>query len=194
MNKKTKQIFIDVANDWKEQVRDMDDDELNEDRSEWIKVYGRDDDIEFTNLTGTDLVNSYDTDIHTLAIEVEQLSRTDKIIYDKKTMKVDENIIGDIDASKVGTAFAFFCLSKLDTDTLQDRLYDFRDMFREVILHKAKTDLPMSNTDDEITNQHKDIETTKEIDKVTARGVLDIEMMIDKLHLNKKDWVKHLWL
>ena len=194
MNKKTKQIFIDVANDWKEQVRDMDDDELNEDRSEWIKVYGRDDDIEFTNLTGTDLVNSYDTDIHTLAIEVEQLSRTDKIIYDKKTMKVDENIIGDIDASKVGTAFAFFCLSKLDTDTLQDRLYDFRDMFREVILHKAKTDLPMSNTDDEITNQHKDIETTKEIDKVTARGVLDIEMMIDKLHLNKKDWVKHLGL
>lgn len=194
MNKKTKQIFIDVANDWKEQVREMDDDELNEDRSEWIKVYGRDDDIEFTNLTGTDLVNSYDTDIHTLAIEVEQLSRTDKIIYDKKTMKVDENIIGDIDASKVGTAFAFFCLSKLDTDTLQDRLYDFRDMFREVILHKAKTDLPMSNTDDEITNQHKDIETTKEIDKVTARGVLDIEMMIDKLHLNKKDWVKYLEL
>ena len=194
MNKKTKQIFIDVANDWKEQVRDMDDDELNEDRSEWIKVYGRDDDIEFTNLTGTDLVNSYDTDIHTLAIEVEQLSRNDEIIYDKKTMKVDENIIGDIDASKVGTAFAFFCLSKLDTDTLQDRLYDFRDMFREVILHKAKTDLPMSNTDDEITNQHKDIETTKEIDKVTARGVLDIEMMIDKLHLNKKDWVKYLEL
>ena len=67
-------------------------------------------------------------------------------------------------------------------------------MFREVILHKAKTDLPMSNTDDEITNQHKDIETTKEIDKVTARGVLDIEMMIDKLHLNKKDWVKYLEL
>jgi len=91
MNKKTKQIFIDVANDWKEQVRDMDDDELNEDRSEWIKVYGRDDDIEFTNLTGTDLVNSYDTDIHTIAIEIEQIRRWQKIIYDipKKNVRLD---------------------------------------------------------------------------------------------------------
>lgn len=185
MGKSIKKILVDVANDWKEQVRDMSDDELNEDRSEWIKTYGNYDDKD---------EYKYDTSIHTIAIEAEQVSRNDEIYYDKKTMKVDENIIGDIDAGKVGTAFSFFCLSKLSTDTLQERLFEFRDMFREVILHKAKTDLPMSNTDDEITNQHKDIETTKEVDKVTARGVLDIEMMIDKLHLNKKDWERYLEL
>jgi hypothetical protein len=84
-------LFGDVIEDYINQVVLMSDDELEEDRSEWIKVYGRDDDIEFTNLTGTDLVNSYDTDIHTIAIEIEQIRRWQKIIYDipKKNVRLD---------------------------------------------------------------------------------------------------------
>lgn len=67
-----KEIMEDITTDFINQVVLMSDEELNEDRSEWIKMYGRGDEKD---------EYEYDTAVHTLAIEIEQLRRFKKIIY-----------------------------------------------------------------------------------------------------------------
>jgi hypothetical protein len=67
-------IFGDVIEDYINQVVLMTDDELREDRSEWIKRYGDYDDRD---------EYKYETSIHTIAIEIDQIRRWKKIIYDK---------------------------------------------------------------------------------------------------------------
>ena len=62
-----------VFEDWKWQVRDMSDYELNEDRSEWMKNYGRKHE--------SDLIDDFESDIHTISIELEQLRRNREIYY-----------------------------------------------------------------------------------------------------------------
>jgi len=62
-----------VFEDWKWQVRDMSDEELNEDRSEWMKTIGRN--------HKSDLVDEFESDIHTVSIELEQLRRNRRIYY-----------------------------------------------------------------------------------------------------------------
>ena len=62
-----------VVEDWKEQVRDMSDEELNEDRSHWMKHYGR--------KHKNDYVDEFESDIHTVSIELEQLRRNRSIYY-----------------------------------------------------------------------------------------------------------------
>ena len=71
--KQLQTILDDIIKDFIEQVVLMDDEELNEDRSEWIK--------KFSNYN-KDKRYLYITSIHTLAIEIEQLRRLGKIIYD----------------------------------------------------------------------------------------------------------------
>ena len=75
-------LFGDVIEDYINQVVLMSDKELEEDRSEWIKTYGNDDDRD---------EYEYETSIHTIAIEIEQLRRWKKIIYDKpkKNVRLD---------------------------------------------------------------------------------------------------------
>jgi len=65
-------IMEDITTDFINQVVLMSDEELNEDRSEWIKKYGRENSRD---------EYEYDTATHTLAIEIEQLRRFKKIIY-----------------------------------------------------------------------------------------------------------------
>ena len=67
-------LFGDVIEDYINQVVLMSDDELREDRSEWIKRYGDYDDRD---------EYKYQTSIHTIAIEIDQIRRWNKIIYDK---------------------------------------------------------------------------------------------------------------
>jgi predicted transcriptional regulator len=68
-----KKIMEDITTQFINEVVLMSDTELNEDRSEWIKMYGRqnDDDEEMY----------YHTAVQTLAIEIEQLRRFKKIVY-----------------------------------------------------------------------------------------------------------------
>ena len=67
-------LVKEILKDWKWQVKEMSDKELIDDRSEWMKVFGRDPDDTF------DMTK--DGDIHTLSIELEQLRRFGEIIYD----------------------------------------------------------------------------------------------------------------
>jgi len=75
-------LFGDVIEDYINQVVLMKDEELEEDRSEWIKRYGDYNDRD---------EYKYETSIHTIAIEIEQIRRWKKIIYDipKKSVRLD---------------------------------------------------------------------------------------------------------
>jgi len=52
---------------------------LDEDRSQWMKIYGRD-----NSERGKTLVDVMESDLHTITIELEQIRRYGKIIYDDK--------------------------------------------------------------------------------------------------------------
>ena len=63
-----------VKEDWIEQVREMGTLELAEDRTDWIKKFGiRDEDTEKVKFL---------IDIHSLAIQLEQIRRFGGIVYD----------------------------------------------------------------------------------------------------------------
>ena len=77
-NRTIKDIFKDTMKTWKDYVRDLTDDELMEDRSEWMKTYGREleDDKEEDRFL-------YHQELYTIAIEIEQLKRWGLIYYKK---------------------------------------------------------------------------------------------------------------
>jgi len=70
-------IVEDIIVDYINQTVLMSDEELKEDRSEWIKDYGRNDELDDADM-------KYHTSIHTLGIEVEQLRRYGEIYYRSK--------------------------------------------------------------------------------------------------------------
>lgn len=77
-------IMKDVAKDYTEQVALMTDKELLYDRSHWILNYG--------DGNGSYDENTYEVDIHTLAILLEQIRRFKRIYYEpKKELIPDEN-------------------------------------------------------------------------------------------------------
>ena len=78
-NKTFKELIKMVVEDWKEQAKEMTDEYLDEDRSAWMKKFGRDE----SHLPKGYEINYLDGDIHTISIELEQIRRYGKIIYDK---------------------------------------------------------------------------------------------------------------
>ena len=75
-----KDIFKDTMKTWKDYVRDLTDDELLQDRSDWMKRYGRD--IENDIISQKDRF-LYHQELYTIAIEIEQLNRWGLIYYKK---------------------------------------------------------------------------------------------------------------
>ena len=75
-----------VIDSWKLDAKELTDEYLNEDRSQWMKIYGRDD----SELGDDKTIDVKDGDIYTIAIELEQIRRYGKIVYDdKEKLKVD---------------------------------------------------------------------------------------------------------
>ena len=79
-NRTIKDIFKDTMKTWKDYVRDLTDDELLQDRSDWMKRYGRD--IENDIISQKDRF-LYHQELYTIAIEIEQLNRWGLIYYKK---------------------------------------------------------------------------------------------------------------
>jgi hypothetical protein len=75
-------IFGDIIENYVNQVVLMSDEELEEDRSGWIKKHS-------DYKVGDE--DNYDTSCYTIAIEIEQIRRTGKIVYDisKKNIRLD---------------------------------------------------------------------------------------------------------
>ena len=82
MKKTFEQLLKELLENWKLQVQEMTDEELMEDRSHWMKNIG---------IRNNDYAEEspFDEDIQTITIELEQLRRFGKIIYN------------DIDKNKV---------------------------------------------------------------------------------------------
>ena len=86
---KIENILKEVLDNWKLQVQKMTDEELMEDRSHWMKNFG---------IPNTDYIDesSFDEDIQTITIELEQLRRFGEIIYkDSKTGKIRKRLSKD---------------------------------------------------------------------------------------------------
>ena len=79
-NRTIKDIFKDTMKTWKDYVRELPDDELLKDRSDWMKRYGRD--IENDIISQKDRF-LYHQELYTIAIEIEQLNRWGLIYYKK---------------------------------------------------------------------------------------------------------------
>ena len=78
---KITELLMKVTKHWKSYVKNLSDEELNHDRSAWMASYGRqnkDDERE------EDIMLH---DIHTLALELEQLRRNKEIYYDHSRLK-----------------------------------------------------------------------------------------------------------
>ena len=82
-NRTIKDIFRDTMKTWKDYVRELSDDELMQDRSEWMKTYGRDIENDINSQKDKFI---YHQELYTIAIEIEQLNRWGLIYYktDKK--------------------------------------------------------------------------------------------------------------
>ena len=196
VNKKDIQkILNDVKEDWDWQVKDMSDEELAEDRSYWMKYYGRDHDTDEKDM------DDYESDVHTLAIEIEQMRRMGEIFYDErlKPMKirkpiVAENLMNEIDADKVTMAFSLFVLSRTNDNELMQSLREFRDMFHNQLKKVAKNNSIKTNPNDEITQMSKQIEIENDVDMATERSVNDLSGLVRNLQLDKNSWKKYLRL
>ena len=81
-----------VVDSWKLDVKDMTDEYLNEDRSWWMKRFGRDD----WELSDDEKIDMFDSDVHTIAIELEQIRRYGYIVYKDKT-ELNKEMIKDND-------------------------------------------------------------------------------------------------
>ena len=81
-----------VVDSWKLDVKDMTDEYLNEDRSWWMKRFGRDD----WELSDEEKIDMFDSDVHTIAIELEQIRRYGSIVYKDKT-ELNKEMIKDND-------------------------------------------------------------------------------------------------
>ena len=81
-----------VVDSWKLDVKDMTDEYLNEDRSWWMKRFGRDD----RELSDDEKIDMFDSDVHTIAIELEQIRRYGSIVYKDKT-ELNKEMIKDND-------------------------------------------------------------------------------------------------
>ena len=79
-----------VVDSWKLDVKDMTDEYLNEDRSWWMKRFGRDD----WELSDDEKIDMFDSDVHTIAIELEQIRRYGSIVYKDKT-ELNKEMIKD---------------------------------------------------------------------------------------------------
>ena len=74
------ELVKEIVKDWKEEVKFYSDEKLMEDRSYWMKNYGYVYGFDHDDITDRE-EDILDSDIHTLAIELEQIRRYGQIIY-----------------------------------------------------------------------------------------------------------------
>ena len=104
------------------------------------------------------------------------------------SMKIDENILDDIDSEKVGISFSLFVVSQTEPEMIVKYLRDFKLMFRELLMNK--TTFKPTDKSDELPYDYKNIE--KEIERKTTRSMVDLETWVDKVSYDWKSFFKVL--
>ena len=104
--------------------------------------------------------------------------------------EMKEQILNQLDPIKVGEAFTSFVVSQTPNDDLMGYMESFRQKFRPFILKKLKEkSLPVVDGD-EIVKQHKGNEIKRELEQASTRVMMDLEQMIEKMKLQKNDWLE----
>tara|TARA_B100000315_G_C14535029_1_gene568029 strand:+ start:615 stop:956 length:342 start_codon:yes stop_codon:yes gene_type:complete len=101
-----------------------------------------------------------------------------------------ENIMNNVQPDKVTLAFGLFVLSKQDDESVQMYLEDFRELFIDMLRNKSKRELPNGDTKDPVVQQHNNNTITKDVEVTTERSMLDLEMILKNLSLDKSSWKK----
>ena len=104
--------------------------------------------------------------------------------------EMKEQILNQLDPIKVGEAFTSFVVSQTPNDDLMGYMESFRQKFRPFILKKLKEKSPPVVDGDEIVKQHKGNEIKRELEQTSTRIMMDLEQMIDKMKLQKNDWLE----
>ena len=126
-----------------------------------------------------------------IIIQVEEtivLSQKRKPTIKAISMKIDENILDDIDSEKVGISFSLFVVSQTEPEMIVKYLRDFKLMFRELLMNK--TTFKPTDKSDEIPYDYKNIE--KEIERKTTRSMVDLETWVDRVSYDWKSFFKVL--
>ena len=103
--------------------------------------------------------------------------------------EMKEHILNELDPAKVGQAFTNYVVSQISTDELVGYMEGFRERFRPFILKKLKEKSSPVLDGDEIVKQHKGNEIKRELEQASTRVMLDLEQMIEKMKLQKNDWL-----
>ena len=112
-----------------------------------------------------------------------------------------EQILNQLDPIKVGEAFTSFVVSQTPNDDLMGYMESFRQKFRPFILKKLKEKSPPVVDGDEIVKRQicidgvdyqprQGMEIVRELEQTSTRVMLDLEQMIEKMKLQKNDWLE----
>ena len=104
--------------------------------------------------------------------------------------EMKEHILNEIDPIKVGQSFTNYVVSQISTDEMVGFMEGFRERFRPFILKKLKEKSSPVLDGDEIVKQHKGNEIKRELEQTSTRIMMDLEQMIDKMKLQKNDWLE----
>ena len=114
--------------------------------------------------------------------------------------EMKEQILNQLDPIKVGEAFTSFVVSQTPNDDLMGYMESFRQKFRPFILKKLKEKSPPVVDGDEIVKRQicidgvdyqprQGMEIVRELEQTSTRVMLDLEQMIEKMKLQKNDWL-----
>ena len=115
--------------------------------------------------------------------------------------EMKEQILNQLDPIKVGEAFTSFVVSQTPNDDLMGYMESFRQKFRPFILKKLKEKSPPVVDGDEIVKRQicidgvdyrprQGMEIVRELEQTSTRVMLDLEQMIEKMKLQKNDWLE----
>ena len=102
--------------------------------------------------------------------------------------KLKENILNQIEQSKVGESFAYFVLGKIDLEDLYGYMDEYREHFQDYIKHNVLKDKYPTNTNDDDMNDKNKIEIQREIETIGNRSMIDLEQWMVNLKMTKDDW------
>ena len=99
-----------------------------------------------------------------------------------------EEIMNDVDHEKVTLAFGLFVIGRQSEEKVTGYLQEFREMFFDVIRNKSKESQP--DTNDDVMNQHNNIDVERDEQTVGTRSIMDLEQEMLSMGTDKNSWKK----